>query len=68
MSKNGVVVVERLETSLRSLKRSVEAVQRELDHREEYEDYKDTYASELSGLVSKTAALEDEIHRKLNYA
>ena len=68
MELTGVLVVERLEQIKRSLIRMQEAIEREQEHRNEYDSYKDVYVSDLLHLQTELSKLEQSLPRILAYA
>ena len=65
---SGATAVRRLTHLKESLERSVQAVERELAHRSENADYKNTYLTSLRNLCQEAEALEDAIRTYLHYA
>lgn len=65
MEHNGHAAVDRLVTINRSLNRALASVEREMAHRDQLEDYKETYLYELLQLVERAGALEDDLRKKL---
>jgi len=63
--KNGEVVLRRLSAIKASLDAATIKIESEINRRDEYTEYQDTYLTDLRKLADQAALLEDEINRLL---